>query len=764
MKNIIKIFKKDIKNIFTNWVATVVVIALMIIPSLYSLVNIEASWDPYSNTSEIKIAVINEDKGTVFKEHEINLGKELVEKLQDNDKMGWTFVDKETGTNGLLLEKYYATIEIPEDFSENVKTLVGKNVTKPKLIYTVNEKKNSIAPKITDAGVKSLKSQIDENITKTVSGLVFKISNEVGIDIENNRSELRNIIDSVYELNDNMPELEGILDSAINGTVSVSDLLEKVNEIIPIASDTIDSADDFIKSSQDFLDESQGELSDMSPIIKEYLVTAENMLDTTSVELANIDENILPEVAKKTLITTSDTAKATSKSINEIKTKLTSIKKFLKNVSNIEIPKPKFDEGNQTPEQIEAIKEQAEKQAKLLESMKDNIKDVNKDISKVIDRLDTISEKLDIVINRVDEEIDRLDNGGTIDIQNLKDTRKILDDSHTLVSDIIDSYDSQFIPLIQKAFDSIRNISDNGLTLLQQGRDTLPDIENLLNVFKNTSDLSNEQLLKLKDKFPDMKENVHKLASKLKEIDDDEKIDDLLDMITNNWEDQSSFMASPIEIEDTRLFPWPNYGSASTPFYTVLCLWIGGYMLSILLGTEVHELDDGVEVKHYETYFGRMLLFLFIGIGQAVIASTGALYILGAYAVHPIMFIFYTVFISIVFMTIIYTAVSVFGNAGIIFGVVSLVVQVAGASGNFPIEVNPTIFTTIFPFLPFTYAINGMRQVMAGIVYSILLKDIAILTIFIIGSLIIGLSFKKVINKKNAKFVKKLKESRLMNG
>ena len=764
MKNIIRIFKRDIKNIFTNWVATVVVIALMIIPSLYSLFNIMASWDPYSNTSGIKIAVINEDKGTVFKEQEINLGKELVEKLQDNDKMGWTFVDKETGKNGLLLEKYYATIEIPEDFSENVTTLVGKNVTKPKLIYTVNEKKNAIAPKMTDAGVKTVKGQVDDNIIKTVSGLLFRICNEVGVDIENNRQELRNIVDSVYKLDDNMPELESMLDATIDGTVSVSELLEKVNEILPIASDTIDATDCFIKNSQEFLYNTQGELSDMSPIIKEDLVMTENTLDTTSVQLANIDENILPEVTKKTLITTSDTAKATSKSIDEIKTKLTSIKKFLKNVSNIEITKPNIYEENQTPEQIEAIKEQAEKQAKLLDSMKDNIKDVNNDISKVINRLDTISEKLDTVINRVDEEIDRLDNGGAIDIQNLKDTRKILDDIHTLVADMVDSYDSQFVPLFKKAFDSIKNISDNGLKLLQQGKDTLPDVENLLNVFKNTSDLSNEELLKLKDKFPEIKEKVHQLASKLKEIDDNEKIDELLDMITNNWEEQSSFMASPVEIEDNRLFPWPNYGSASTPFYTVLCLWIGGYMLSILLGTEVHELEDGTEVKHYETYFGRMLLFLFIGIGQAIIASTGALYILGAYAVHPILFIFYTIFVSIVFMIIIYTAVSVFGNAGIIFGVVLLVMQAAGSSGNFPIEVNPMMFKKIFPFLPFTYAISGMRQVMAGIVYSILFKDMAILIIFMIVSLIIGILFKKSTNKKSAKFVEKLKESRLMNG
>ena len=94
MKNIIRIFKTDVKNIFTNWAAALVVVVLMVIPSLYSLINIEASWDPYSNTGGIKVAVINEDKGTVYKEQDINLGNELVDKLKDNDKLGWVFVDK----------------------------------------------------------------------------------------------------------------------------------------------------------------------------------------------------------------------------------------------------------------------------------------------------------------------------------------------------------------------------------------------------------------------------------------------------------------------------------------------------------------------------------------------------------------------------------------------------------------------------------------------------------------------------------------------
>lgn len=143
MKNIIKIIKKDFKNIITNWIALGIVLGLIAIPSLYSLVNIFASWDPYSSTSGIKVAVVNEDKGTTFRDKDINLGNELVDKLKDNDKIGWEFVDKETADNGLLMEEYYASIIIPEDFSQKTTTLVEKNVEKPKLIYTANEKKKS---------------------------------------------------------------------------------------------------------------------------------------------------------------------------------------------------------------------------------------------------------------------------------------------------------------------------------------------------------------------------------------------------------------------------------------------------------------------------------------------------------------------------------------------------------------------------------------------------------------------------------------------
>ena len=843
MKNAFKIYKRDIKTMVTNWAALIMVVILIFIPSLYSLINIKASWDPYGNTGGIKVAVVNEDEGTVFKDSEINLGNELIDELKSNTKMGWTFVDKETATQGILEETYYAMIEIPSDFSKNVTTLVEKEVKKPQLIYTVNEKKNSIAPKITDSGVKTLKSQLDENIVKTVSGIVFRVCNEVGVDVENNRPELRKIVDAVYELDDNLPELEDVLSGAVDGTVSISELLDKANNMLPTVSDILDSSEDFISGSSETLDRTESDLTEISDTIKDDLIMIEGVLDASSVTLKNIDENILPDVAKKSLSLALDSIKATNTTIEDVRTKLKSIKKFIDRVADIEVKevsdvsdlfsKEAVNEDilhsevlnnniaqvNEESENVDSnedeavqdvinsitkvdnaeesngvvvkdgklddsaieeasdnmtsiadkVKEESEKITAIINDKIESIQDTQKDLKKVskklknvIDKLDNMYGDLNSVSERIDDELSKLETDGKFDIQNITDIEKILDDVHTLVSDTIDSYDSQIVPIIQEGFGYIRQISQNGDLLISQGKDILPDIENLFNQFINVSDLSNEQLVKLNDKFPEIKDKVHKVASKLRSLDEEDQIDEILELITNNWQDQSDFLASPVELQDNRLFPWPNYGSSSTPFYTVLCLWVGGLIGSALLSLKAPPLGEDIKIRPYEMYLGKWFVFVTIATLQAIVAILGALFLLGSYTVHPVMLVFYGIFVSIVFVTIIYTAGSLFDDIGKSLMIFMLVLQMAGTSGNFPIQVTPTFFQRLYPILPFTYATSGMRQIMAGIVYPILIKDIIILGIYFVVSLVVGIFFKGIANKTTDKIVDKLMTSGIL--
>lgn len=854
MKNALKIFKRDIKAMVTNWAALIMVVILILIPSLYSLVNIKASWDPYGNTGGIQVAVVNEDEGTEFKGSDINLGDELVDKLKDNTKLGWNFLDKETATQGILEETYYAMIEIPADFSKNVTSLIEKDIKKPQIIYTVNEKKNSIAPKITDSGVKTVKTQLDNNIIKTISGIAFRVFNEVGVNVEDNRPELRRIIDAVYELDDKLPELEDVLSGAVDGTVKISDLLDKANYMLPTVSDILDSGQDFINSSSESLDRTQSDLEETSDSIKDDLIMVEGVLDTSYITLKNIDENILPDTAKKSIMIALDSINATNTTIENVRGKLKGIKKFIDKAADIEVKEvgefskkdvnqevlhtevlnndithanekikevsnSNIEQVNESNEFVEAgkedvvkdvinsvttvdnneesngvvvvdgksdesqIEEASDEMTLLADKVKEenakittiineqikSIKDTQKDLKKVSKKLNNVIEKLDnmygdlnAVSDKLNEELSKIETDGKFDIQALDDIKKIIDDVHKLVSDIIDSYDSQIVSIIQEGFNYIREISDNGDLLISQGKNILPNIENLFNQFINVSDLSNEQLVKLNDKFPDIKEKVHKVASKLRSLDEEDQIDEILELITNNWQDQSDFLASPVELEDNRLFPWPNYGSSATPFYTILCLWVGGLIGSALLALKAPPLGEDIIIRPYEMYLGKLFTFITIAILQAIVASLGALFLLGTYTVHPVMFVFYSIFVSIVFVVIIYTAGSLFDDVGKTLMIFMLVLQMAGTSGNFPIQVTPTFFQKFYPILPFTYAISGMRQIMAGIVYSILIKDIVILIIYLVICLVLGILFKGIANKTTDKIVDKLLSSGIL--
>ena len=358
MKNIFRIYARDIKRICTNWAAMIISIVIILIPSLYSLTNIKASWDPYANTSGIKIAVVNKDSGTIYKDQDLNLGEELIEKLEDNDKMDWTFVSEEEASEGLVKEQYYASIVIPEDFSKCVTTLMEKEVVKPKLIYTVNEKINAIAPKLTDAGAKSVKNQLDENIVKTVSGVMFRLINETGVEIDGKRADIRDIINKIYELDEELPELESILNDTIGGVSDVNSLLLKTNDMLPTVSSLLDSTNDFINNSDYIVDKMQSDINEISPRIKDDLLLSQQLVDNASVTLDNLDENILPETAKKSLITISETATSSKVTVSEIKGMLKSTKSFLKKIIDYEIPHINIDDSLLEDEGVAKIQKQ----------------------------------------------------------------------------------------------------------------------------------------------------------------------------------------------------------------------------------------------------------------------------------------------------------------------------------------------------------------------------------------------------------------------
>ena len=222
------------------------------------------------------------------------------------------------------------------------------------------------------------------------------------------------------------------------------------------------------------------------------------------------------------------------------------------------------------------------------------------------------------------------------------------------------------------------------------------------------------------------------------------------------------FMASPVQLETNQLYPIENYGSAMAPFYSTLAIWVGGIVLVAIMKVTVDEDKRLGNIKPYQAYIGRYLLFMLLGLVQATIICLGDLYFLKIQCLHPMLFMISGWISSLVFTNIIYTLTVSFGDIGKALSVIILVIQIAGSSGTFPIEVTPKFFQNVYPFLPFTYAINAMRETIAGFYGNQYLIYLLQVLAFLPFALLLGLVLRRPLIKFNRFFDERLEDTHLM--
>ena len=167
--NIFEIIKKDFKSALSNPIVTIVLIGLIILPSLYALLNIQACWDPYGNTGDVTFAIANLDEGATFEGTTMNVGNELVKDLKNNDKFNWTFVTEDELRDGVYKGEYYAGIVIPKNLSKNIISIAGDNPQQAKLEYIVNMKQNPVAAKLTDTGSTAVYTALNAKIIEIIN-------------------------------------------------------------------------------------------------------------------------------------------------------------------------------------------------------------------------------------------------------------------------------------------------------------------------------------------------------------------------------------------------------------------------------------------------------------------------------------------------------------------------------------------------------------------------------------------------------------------
>ncbi|MDR3291686.1 MAG: YhgE/Pip family protein [Methanobrevibacter sp.] len=240
LKNSLNIFKTDMKTIIHSPFVLLVLIVIILIPSVYALVNIDANLNPYSHTDQMEIAVVNNDNGYLTDGRNVNIGENIVDGLKENKGFGWEFVNYTTGIEGLETGKYYSMIEIPNNFSENVYSIEeGNNTKRSKLIFWNNEKVNPISPRITNSGLDQVQTGINEKISETIAGIVSTKLHDVGEKAKDNENDFIRIKTRLNQLNTAFNQLEPILeDQNISQNIPEEDLDKIENFISLIRTDT----------------------------------------------------------------------------------------------------------------------------------------------------------------------------------------------------------------------------------------------------------------------------------------------------------------------------------------------------------------------------------------------------------------------------------------------------------------------------------------------------------------------------------------------
>ncbi|AZV60820.1 YhgE/Pip domain-containing protein [Peribacillus frigoritolerans] len=699
MRNIQEIFIDDLKSIYKNFLVCIVVVFLMFIPSIYAWFNIVASWDPYANTEGILVGVANNDKGAELNGKAVNIGKEVMEGLKENKDLGWRFTSEKEAIEKVEKGDYYASIIIPENFSEHIATIMTDDPKKAEIDYYVNEKINSIAPKITAAGANSIVDNVSKTFIKSASGSILAIFNELGITLQNELPTIQKMKNMVYLLEAELPELEQNIKTVQTHVKKAEDIIKRVNDGLNSIEGITSQKDKLVSDVSSYVDSTRQAFEGISPLLKN---------DIANIRSDNESVLVLANRLTGQGLTGNEYDQLVEQGITRINKELY----LLDSMYNLLVRVNQFNENNVLQPEI-----------KLVDELRDNA-----------------SNQLQALNNRAF--------GNLIELGRNNDQ---------VLARFQESYSKETGPKFNEIWNETEAILNNVQLTMEEGTKVLPEVRTLLNETNRTLETRTGDIDKLQNKFPEIETKIKALASKMREIDKSYNMEEVIDFLRNDIEQESEFFSEPVLLNKHSLFPIPNYGSAMSPFFTALSLWVGGTILISMLSVGVSQKG----YSPYQIYIGRYLIFFIIGVMQALSVSIGNIVLIGVYVADKFEYILFSVLISTVFTLIVYTFVSVLGNVGKGISVVLMVLQISSSGGTFPIQVTPPFFQHINPFLPFTYAVGLLRESVGGITWSVAGKDIFILILFLLITFILGVILKKPLHARTQKMKDKLYGSRI---
>ncbi|GAA2906566.1 YhgE/Pip family protein [Enterococcus pseudoavium] len=289
---------------------------------------------------------------------------------------------------------------------------------------------------------------------------------------------------------------------------------------------------------------------------------------------------------------------------------------------------------------------------------------------------------------------------------------------------------------------------------LKIANDKMPEVESALNL---ATDL-------IQNDYPSLRAGIQKAAKAIQQGDQTIDFGQVLKLLKLDAQKESDFFTTPVDLETNTLYPIANNGSASTPFYTALCLWVGAVLFSSVTTTDffLDKKDRGKYTKR-EQFGARMLTYLVVSVGQALIVTLGNMFLLGVYVKNPVYSVLFAVLVALAFMMIVYVLVALFGTVGKGIAIIILVLSISGGGGNYPIQVSGKFFQAVNPWLPFTHAVNLLRESAGGIYWPNATQDIIIMIVLFVVFGILGTWAYPVLQPHLTKLTKVAHESKIFH-
>lgn len=728
MRTILHLTTRDVRHAFSNVMASIVIFGLIIIPSLFTWFNVIASWDPFSNTKNLKVAVASEDEGyqSDLVPIRVNIAEQVLSALRANDQLDWVVTSADDAIDGTRSGEYYAAIVLPPSFSADMMTFYTDGAERTELAYYTNEKKNALAPKITGQGAEGVSAQITEVFNETLGevalGLVSSMSDYLtDADTQAALTRLESRVGAIATQLRAGAGTADMFSSLIDATLP---LVRSASALVSGSASAFGDAADALGSGSDAVDELAQTLQSATAALSSSLSSTITGFDAvgTAVDKLYSSADALTGAQVATIQTLGERLQTQIDAYTQLRDTLA------------EEVGPQLPDAAQPA--FQALLAQMDDAIARQQATHDALLQVADDLAAGNASAQDDHEKVSALVAQAKKA--------------LQDAQNSFDDSLKPQLDEL----SATLGQIQSDVSGIR-------TRLGAAADGLAGSSGSI-----TASLSNAQSVTaaLSDALGEAAGKFDALQQALSEAGDSGSLAGIAEIIGSDPSVLATSLAEPVKTDRIAVFPVAGFGAAMAPLYTVLALWVGALLMTVAIRVDVNRrtLPDRPEPTPTQKYLGRYGIFGLIGLAQSTLVTLGLVLFVQIEPAHPFLLILAGWVISAVFTLTIYTLVVAFGNAGKALSVLLLVIQISGSGGAYPLQLLPEWFQNVSPFLPATHAVTALRAAIAGIYRADFWMALLWLALFVLPVLLLGLVLRRPLISFNRKLAAALESTKLM--